>query len=216
MNYLRPSKLWPVVFPEWVWGGKPSSPSGVYLTFDDGPEAGVTDEILKILAASNVTAVFFMTGKAVEKNKPLAREVYQAGHEIGSHSYSHPDAWKTMPWKWNEDVRKGHEIVGEILGETPRWFRPPYGHFIPGFNKQPDSTRLVMWTFMPGDFDPNVQSEEIVNRVRKYLQAGDVMVLHDSLKSKDRILNSLPALIECVHATNWNILPLSGMVHKPD
>jgi peptidoglycan/xylan/chitin deacetylase (PgdA/CDA1 family) len=211
MHYLRPSKIWPLLFPKFIWSVGDNASKGICLSFDDGPTPGVTDIVLKILSEACVPAVFFMTGQAVEKNSSLAKEVRQAGHEIGSHSYSHPDAWKTRPEKWNQDIQKGQDTIAQILGEEPVWFRPPYGHFIPGLNQVPVHTGMVMWQFMPGDFDTRVQASDILSRYKENIQSGDIVVFHDSLKSKDRIIHSLPSILEWSRQARYEFLTLNSI-----
>lgn len=194
MNYLRPFSLFTWMFPSYFRIDE--STKGIWLSFDDGPEPGVTDSVLKMLAEHQVRALFFLLGRNVQKNPELAKEIQSAGHWIGSHSQTHPDAWKTAPKVWNEDVRIGHETIASVLGKSPDFFRPPYGHFVPGFNQFPENSKTLLWTLMPGDFDEKFQGNDIVQRTLGNMRNREIIVLHDSLKAAPRLLSALPLILE--------------------
>lgn len=201
MSYLKPPVFLPHIFPGKVWR-MPSETQSVYLSFDDGPYPDVSEKVLEILREHEAKASFFICGRQAEKHPDLVRKIFDEGHSVGSHSHSHPDAWKTSPPKWNEDVYKGHQILENILGNSVDLFRPPYGHFIPLVNKAPQTCHWIMWNLMPGDFDTTILAEDVILRTRMHLNAGDIIVLHDNPKSADRVLSALPEILNTCHQRN--------------
>lgn len=203
MNYLRPPSFFTSLFPSYF--RMDESTKGIWLSFDDGPEPGVSDRVLTILAQYQVRALFFLLGKNVQKNPELAKEIQSAGHWIGSHSQTHPDAWKVAPKVWNEDVRKGHETIAAVLGKSPVFFRPPYGHFIPGLNQFPQKSKTLLWTLMPGDFDEKLQGNDIAARTLENIRTREIIVLHDSLKAAPRLLSALPIILDGIEEKRLNL-----------
>lgn len=99
----------------------------VALTFDDGPSAATTPRLLDILAEEDVRATFFVVGSQVQARPDLvAREVVD-GHEVGSHSWSHPDLTVLSDDALRSEVSDTHQAIVDATGVEPRLFRPPYG-----------------------------------------------------------------------------------------
>jgi peptidoglycan/xylan/chitin deacetylase (PgdA/CDA1 family) len=99
------------------------------VTFDDGPEPGVTDKVVEALDAVGAKGTFFMVGEAVERNPSLAREVLDAGHAVGIHSHRHRRRMTT--WSLAEvedDFRRAKDALASATGEEPRFARPPFGN----------------------------------------------------------------------------------------
>jgi peptidoglycan/xylan/chitin deacetylase (PgdA/CDA1 family) len=93
----------------------------VYLTFDDGPNTGITDDVLTILESYNAKATFFCLGKNAEQYPDLLKKIREKGHAIGNHGYKHINGWRTIDKTYIENVEKGKSILQSNL------FRPPYG-----------------------------------------------------------------------------------------
>lgn len=176
------------------WFQYPGSQNRVTLTFDDGPEPGITERVLEILVSRSISSFFFLTGEKALRHAAMVKQIHQAGHVIGSHGFTHPDAWKTHPAEWNQNMLKGHEAIGNIIGVAPKWFRPPYGHFVPGLNHIPNQAQMLLWTRMPGDFDSRFTHTQIVQRSIAKIKKGDILVLHDSPKAAERMLFALPEI----------------------
>jgi peptidoglycan/xylan/chitin deacetylase (PgdA/CDA1 family) len=196
MYYLRTPSIISILFPSYF--NLPGNKNGIKLTFDDGPELGVSDAILTILESHKIQATFFMLGNKAEQNPGLAKEILAAGHQVGSHSYEHLDAWKTNPSNWNKLAQKGQDTLEDILQQKIAFFRPPYGHFIPGINKPPIESQIILWNLMPGDFDSRINLEDFINRTLIHTKNNDIVVLHDNLKAAPLLLPALPRLL-----TNW-------------
>jgi peptidoglycan-N-acetylglucosamine deacetylase len=162
-----------------VIGRGPKQPV-VFLTFDDGPNPGVTDRILHVLERENVPATFFMVGKYVERYPKTARAVAQAGHEIGNHTYSHTKLHRAGPRRVVEEVRRTHEIIAEVTGYVARSFRAPHGYRGPFVSRAlaPYKYQVFGWTIGVSD-SACPGSRRISVRVRERLRPGAIVLLHD-------------------------------------
>lgn len=98
----------------------------VALTFDDGPGPDTT-KLLKYLREADVKATFFMVGKNVADHPDVARAVAAAGHEIGVHTWSHPDLTRLSAAGVNSQVNRGLAIIRKETGAKPAFLRPPFG-----------------------------------------------------------------------------------------
>lgn len=193
-NYGIPG-WFPKLFPHYICRMQTREPR-ILLTFDDGPTPGITEKVLDVLDAAGVSACFFMSGIQVEQHPEIAREILHRGHIAGSHGYQHLDAWKSLPWRWTADMHKGHQVIESILQQRVHYFRPPYGHVIPGVSRIPASTQVVLWDVMPGDFEAGVSAEVLLHRTLHAVQAGSILVLHDGMKHGHKMLEALPGILE--------------------
>ena len=102
----------------------------ILITIDDGPDPHDTPVLLDLLDRYQTKAVFFMIGEKVRAHPELAREVVRRGHEIGNHTLTHPQAgfWCAGPWRTRREIAGCQQIIGEVTGIMPRWFRAPVGH----------------------------------------------------------------------------------------
>lgn len=166
----------------------------VALTFDDGPNARYTPQVLDILYEQQVPATFFLIGEKFTGNKLLIREMAASGHEIGNHTFSHPDLTKldsrTIQW----EIQRTEEKLKEILpGDPMKYVRPPYGRYTEDVQKA-IGLPLVLWTIDSGDWEaPN--AENIYTALISKIQNGDIIVFHDdnaqTVKALERIILEL-------------------------
>lgn len=154
----------------------------IALTFDDGPEPGVTERVLAALARHRAPATFFMLGRNVRRHPDLVRRVADAGHAIGNHSDSHIDGWRVRTPALLADFNRGTDALAGILRHPPHWMRPPYGHLtlplIVWCRQQ--QQRMVMWDVAPPDYCPGVSQREVHQLLDNWLRPGSIVLLHDN------------------------------------
>ncbi|KAK5670700.1 hypothetical protein BDV3_005098 [Batrachochytrium dendrobatidis] len=97
------------------------------LTYDDGPSDTRTDDLLKTLSEKKVKATFFVVGSRVLQSPDVLLRTYQAGHEIGLHTWSHPAMTTVSNERLIAEIVYTAQIVKQVIGVTPRFIRPPYG-----------------------------------------------------------------------------------------
>jgi peptidoglycan-N-acetylglucosamine deacetylase len=175
------------VFPDFVWESKGER---ILLTFDDGPVPGVTDAILRKLEELKIKAMFFCVGNNIAKNPSLAREIILQGHLIGNHTFNHQRI-TSSGFDVHREIDLFNEIVAEKLGIEARYFRPPHGRFNLSTTKLLKNRNMinVMWSLLTYDFNGNLSL--VKYSVVNYLKKNSIIVLHDSLKSRDIIIDSI-------------------------
>lgn len=171
----------------------PADNKAIYLTFDDGPHPHNTPQILETLAEYNAKATFFLVGSRVKGQDELLKTIYEAGHAIGNHSWSHRKLGK-LDWEAFED-----EIVStaEILGGYgSSCLRPPYGDVGPQLyaNAEQAGYRIIYWSVDPLDW-LNQNPETIANRVLKDARPGAIVLLHDGGDSRAGTVAALRTIL---------------------
>lgn len=163
----------------------------IFLTFDDGPIPEVTPQILDILSKFNAKATFFCLGKNVANHNDIFSTIKEKGHTVGNHTYDHLNGWKTSNFQYFQNVEKAHNLI------KSDFFRPPYGKISPmQIFRLSLKYKIVMWDVLSGDFDSNLSKEKCVEYVLKNVKSGSIIVFHDSLKAKERVLYALPIILE--------------------
>jgi peptidoglycan/xylan/chitin deacetylase (PgdA/CDA1 family) len=154
----------------------------VALTFDDGPDRESTPAILDALDELDWKATFFCLGEQVEQNPELARELLRRGHEIGAHGFSHHSHLRRpAPWATN-DLRRTLSLLTDVTGETPRWFRPPYGALSASslVAARRCDVQLVLWTTWGRDWRAGIDGTAVAADVERTFYPGATVLLHDS------------------------------------
>src|SRR5258708_13114356 len=99
----------------------------IAMTFDDGPSPETTPRLLDILKQRNIKATFFMIGQNAERNPEIVKRILADGHEIGNHSWTHPQLAKLPDDRVTEEITKTQNAIKNASGYTPKLLRPPYG-----------------------------------------------------------------------------------------
>lgn len=200
----------PFLYSNRLWSG-PASERKISLTFDDGPVPGITDWVLAELEKRGLKATFFMVGDNVRKHPGLAQSVLAAGHQLGNHTYHHLSGWKTSTQTYLDDVASCDAILADIVGETPRFFRPPYGWMSPGQAKGlVPSKKIVMWNLLSYDFDPDLSSESLIRECTSRTAPGTIVVFHDQQKTKAQLMRVLPHYLDFLVGEGFTTQLLEG------
>ncbi len=171
--------------PTGQWYGKtftglPHGSRQIALTYDDGPNDPHTLRLLEVLARHGVPATFFMIGRYVRLRPEIAREIVQAGHVVGNHTFTHP----LLTFKREAEIRQQLSQCGselrEATGQHPNLFRPPFGGRRPAVLRVARELGLepVMWSVT--GYDWNAPPAAVIERkVSRRIRGGDVILLHD-------------------------------------
>ncbi|MEY3399506.1 MAG: hypothetical protein RL220_2100 [Bacteroidota bacterium] len=187
-----------LILPRARWS-MPSGKGLVYLTFDDGPNPDITPQILDVLKEFDMRASFFLLGQQADKYPEIVERMRREGHTVGHHSYSHLSGWKTDQAAYLADVKRAADVIGGRL------FRPPYGRITRGqFAALAKEYDVYMWSLMPGDFDPDVSADECLNRLVRHSRQGDIVVMHDNMKSAATVRQVLPKYLEYLRKRGWS------------
>lgn len=150
----------------------------IVLTYDDGPSQTVSPALAALLAERQVPATFFLLGGNAAAHPETVRKLHQDGHEIGSHTRDHSNAWKTSPGRALRDVQSGRAILND-LGVPTRLFRPPFGKTTLANLVQRLTSRLrfAYWTVDSRDSWDRRRVEDILSEIEA--QGGGVVLMHD-------------------------------------
>lgn len=164
----------------------------VAFTFDDGPNSCYTPQMLDILYEQQVPATFFLTGKEFFGNELLIKEMAASGHEIGNHTFSHPDLTTLNVLQIQKEIHQTEEELKKILPDyTMGYVRPPYGRYNEKVEQAIDLP-LMLWTIDSGDWE-NPDAEKIYNHVVSSVKDGDVIVFHDDNPETGKALEKIIA-----------------------
>lgn len=167
----------------------------IYLTFDEGYEAGYTSRILEVLKNNNVKAAFFLTAHYINTQEDLVKQMIDEGHTIGNHTVNH----KSMPDLTDEKIRTEvmdlHQTIHQKFGYEMKYIRPPMGEFSERTLQITNSFgyQNVMWSFAYQDWDEKNQPDETKSkeRILNNLHSGEIMLLHGNSKTNTNILDSV-------------------------
>lgn len=163
--------------------------SKIHLTFDDGPHPEITPQILNILKKHNQKAIFFCTGKNIEKYQEVSKQIINEGHTIGNHSFSHSiyfDFFSSK--KIIDELEKTNQLIKNVTGEDCKIFRPPYGVTNPNISKAVKilNLQIIGWNIRSLD---TVKSKKTVLKRLQKSKNGDIILFHDTQKQSPEILD---------------------------
>ena len=188
----------------------------VALSFDAAWGNEDTQEILNILKNHDVHVTFFMTGGWVEKYPDDVKAIYEAGHDLGNHSETHPNMSQLSNEQKTEELMLVHKKVKELTGEDMYLFRPPYGDYDDEviLNAKENGYYTIQWDVDSLDWkDYGVDSivDTVVNH--KNLGNGSIILCHNGAKyTKD----ALDAMINGLQEKGYEIVPVSELIYKDD
>ncbi len=167
----------------------------IYLTFDEGYEAGYTSQILEILKENEVKATFFLTAHYINTQEELVQQMIDEGHIIGNHTVNH----KSMPSLTEEEIKKEvmdlHQSVYEKFGYEMKYIRPPKGEFSEKTLQVTNTLgyQTVLWSFAYEDWNEEEQPDEETakEKILNNLHNGEIMLLHGNSETNTNILDSV-------------------------
>ncbi len=165
----------------------------VAITFDDGPHPVITPQILELLQKYNATATFFCIGKQIEEYPELFKQIVNAGHTIGNHSYSHSNNFGFFSTKRVlAELKKTDDLIFDLINKHVKLFRPPFGVTNPNIAKAIKQSKhhVIGWNIR--SLDTKIQDpKKIIERITRQLKSGDVVLLHDTNERAIIVLEQL-------------------------
>ncbi len=208
-------------------------PNKVALSFDDGPDPKWTPKILDILKQKQVKGTFMMIGAEAQENIGLMQRVAREGHEIGNHTFFHPDISEISTQQLDLEVKLTERLFASKLGVQPLYFRPPYDideepdtddQAAPIVRIQQDGFTVVGNKLDTNDWDERVRKTpaEVTQLVLDQLERmktkpqfrGSVILLHDGGGDRSVTIAALPLLIDTLRAKGYEIVPVSALMGK--
>ena len=205
------------------WGA--TQDKKIALTFDDGPDPVYTPEILDILKTYHVPATFFVVGSQANKFPDLVRRIVDEGHEIGNHTFTHPDVAKISAAQLTMEVNATQRVIESITGRSTVLFRPPFAVDIePRTVGEIDAVEAVS---KMGYYTVNMYIDgndwKLVDDPKRITQTilddtaashGNVALLHDAGGDRSGTVAALPRIIEALRAKGYTFVPLAELISR--
>lgn len=201
MKYLyNPPYILKKIFSNFIW-----QKDKVIFSFDDGAIGDNTLRILDRLDEYSISAIFFVVGDNIKKYPDACREVIKRGHVIANHTMYHKKLLLASKSTIEREIRECNEMAKEYLDYNLKYFRPPHGQispFLAGILRKFDM-KCVMWSLMSYDFKGSLDKVKFI--IDNYLSHDSLIVLHDSIKSQDIILDSVDYIVKSCHEKGYLI-----------
>jgi peptidoglycan/xylan/chitin deacetylase (PgdA/CDA1 family) len=187
----------------------------VALTFDDGPTALYTDQLLSVLQAKRAKATFFVVGAALEQQPELAKRLVSEGHELGNHSYSHQRMiFKSMTFI-RDEIERTDALIRQAGYTGAIHFRSPYGKkllLLPLYLQRVNKKNIFI------DVEPDsypavaADADTIVHYVLAHTKPGSIIVLHAETKTRVQSLRAVPGIIDGLQAHRYRLVTVSQLL----
>ncbi len=208
-------------------------PNELALSFDDGPDPAWTPRILDILKKKNVKGTFMLIGSEAQENVGLMQRIVREGHEIGNHTYTHPDISEISSRQLQLELNLTERLFVSKLGTQPLYFRPPYD-----IDEEPDTddqaepayrVQQMGYVVIGNKIDtddwnehPRKSPQEITSSVLQQLDnrknnpqfQGSVILMHDGGGNRAPTVAALPVLIDALRARGYTLVPVSQLMGK--
>jgi len=183
----------------------------IALTFDDGPNQKLTPRLLDLLAEHHIHVTFFVVGENAAEYPEILQRAVREGHEVGNHTWSHPNLAKTSDENVRSQIKRTEEAITNAIGSRPTLFRPPYGsvtarqkHFI----HDELGYEIILWEVDPLDWKnpgPNVVSSRILKETRP----GSIVLAHDI---HAQTIQAMPATLTELEAKGFKFVTVSQLL----
>jgi peptidoglycan/xylan/chitin deacetylase (PgdA/CDA1 family) len=183
----------------------------IAITFDDGPHATFTPRLLDMLRQRNLKATFYVCGNNCELYPDLLRRMIAEGHEIGNHSYNHPNLGKMSQDQVRSQLSRTHEAIVRATGVAPRTFRPPYGSFTQAQREwamKEYGYPTVLWSVDPFDWK-KPGAGVITSRILTGTGNGGIILAHDI---HGQTIDAMPATLDGLVSRGYRFATVSQLI----
>jgi peptidoglycan-N-acetylglucosamine deacetylase len=188
----------------------------IAMTFDDGPSAENTPRLLEMLKQRNIKATFFLIGQNAASNPEVVRRILADGHEIGNHSWTHPQLSKLSDDRVTAEITKTQEAIKSASGFTPTLLRPPYGAITPRQREWIENQfglNIILWSVDPFDWK-RPGASVITQRILTQVHPGAIILSHDIHK---QTVDAMPATLDGLIRKGYKFVTVSQLIamNKP-
>lgn len=184
----------------------------VALTFDDGPHPDFTPRLLDTLKKEGIKATFFMVGRCVVSYPNVVKRIVDEGHEIASHSWSHPLLTSLSNASLDSQMQRTHDAIIKACGVTPTLYRPPYGASRLSQRKRIHDSfgyLSILWDVDPLDWQPPRNSQKVHDRILAQTRAGSIILCHDI---HETTVDAMPATIADLKARGFQFMTVTQLI----
>jgi peptidoglycan/xylan/chitin deacetylase (PgdA/CDA1 family) len=183
----------------------------IAMTFDDGPHATNTPKLLDLAAKKHIKLTFFVLGQCVEQNPAVLQREVAEGHEIGNHSWSHPNLAKLSDEAVRSQLKRTQDIIVKTAGVTPKLMRPPYGELTKRqriWVNHDFGYKVILWDVDPLDWKrpgPDVVARRIIAGARP----GSIILSHDI---HPPTIDAMPQVFDALLAKGFKFVTVSELL----
>ena len=181
----------------------------IALTFDDGP-GPYTEKLLDILDKYDAKATFFLIGSKVSARANTLRRMQSRGHQLGNHSWSHPELNKVSAEQLASEIDQTNNVIKQAVGTKPNTIRPPYGAFNRAVLEQfrQRGMSAVVWSVDTRDWaDRN--SEIVCSRAVAGARNGAVILMHDIHQTS---VNAVPCILDSLKQQGYSFVTVQNLI----
>ena len=182
----------------------------VAISFDDGPGATTTPQLLQILKEKNVHATFFVLGENTVQHPDIVKQTAEAGHEIGNHTYDHQDLATLSAQSITEEVTKTDTEIKKATGKTPTFVRPPYGS-ITSVGASVIQQPIIEWSVDSEDWKTR-NPDLILQKIQATVYDGAIILFHDIYPETIR---AVPQVIDYLQEQGYRITTVGDLLGRP-
>lgn len=195
-------------------GPSDSTPPRIALTFDDGPDARYTPEILDILAKYHARATFFVVGQCAAANRTLLCRMVTEGHELGNHTWTHASLPTVSASRIRLELARTNQVIEDAVGRKVRWFRPPYGALDARARKiaWAAGCDIALWSVDPRDWS-RPGSSVIFTRVVGRVRNGAVILMHDGGGVRKETVDAVRRIVPALEERGYELVTLSELIY---
>jgi peptidoglycan-N-acetylglucosamine deacetylase len=183
----------------------------IAMTFDDGPSAENTPRLLDILKQRGIKATFFLIGENAQANPNIVKRILAEGHELGNHTWTHPQLSKLSDDKVKSEISKTQDAIAAASGYTPTILRPPYGAITPRQKEWIErdlKLNVIIWSVDPFDWKrpgPAV----VTQRILAGAAPGAIVLSHDIHK---QTVDAMPSTLDALISKGYKFVTVSQMI----
>lgn len=186
----------------------------VAITFDDGPNPVYTPQVLEIFEAVSGKATFFMIGEQLEKHPEVAKLVAEKGHEIGNHTYTHPNLTELSEADAHKELAQTESKIEELIGAKPTIMRPPFFGFNEYVQKVVDQFDYPVIGALNGEATdwemPGV--DPIYSKSLKHADNGSILIFHDGFGDRSQSVEAVRLLVNKLHGQGFQFVTVSELL----
>ena len=196
---------------KYVWSQCHVDGPYIAMTFDDGPSATLTPKLLDILKERHMHVTFFVLGEMVKPHPEILKRAVAEGHEIGDHSWSHPNLAKMSDEAVRSELERTKDVIADAIGHAPTLMRPPYGSLTTAQRKWVHETlgfQIILWDVDPDDWKrpgPAIVEKRIIDGTRN----GSIILSHDIHPGT---VEAMPSTFDTLLAKGFKFVTVSELI----
>jgi peptidoglycan-N-acetylglucosamine deacetylase len=183
----------------------------IAMTFDDGPHPILTPRLLDMLKARGIRATFFLIGQNAAEYPDIVRRIAAEGHQIGNHTWNHPQLTKLSPAALREEIDRTSSTIAEIIGKRLLVMRPPYGAtsaYINHWMNREFGMKVVLWSVDPLDWKYR-NAARVENQILAGARPGAIILSHDIHATT---VAAMPGVFDSLIAKGYKFVTVSELI----